>query len=58
MATIIIKVQGGMVQDVYTDSKEDIDVEIWDEDMDYDDEERIANNELLKQESENMLHIY
>jgi hypothetical protein len=62
---IIIKVSGGMVQDVYTDSNQEFDVEVWDQDalhdgnLDADQEgEETLKYERILAEIEYMYNIY
>jgi hypothetical protein len=66
MNRIIIQISGGLVQNVYTDSKDEFNIEVWDQDIIEDggwlneQEERDAmeNDERLSAEAETLRPVY
>ena len=66
MNRIIIQISGGLVQNVYTDSKDEFDIEVWDQDIiedggwlnEQEEQDAIENDERLSAEAETLRPVY
>lgn len=66
MNRIIIQISGGLVQNVYTDSKDEFDIEVWDQDIiedggwlnEQEEQDAIKNDERLSAEAETLRPVY
>ena len=66
MNRIIIRISGGLVQNVYTDSKDEFNIEVWDQDIiedggwlnEQEEQDAIENDERLSSEAETLRPVY
>lgn len=66
MNRIIIQISGGLVQNVYTDSKDEFNIEVWDQDIiedggwlnEQEEQAAIENDERLSAEAETLRPVY
>lgn len=66
MNRIIIQISGGLVQNVYTNSNDEFDIEVWDQDIiedggwlnEQEEQDAIENDERLSAEAETLRPVY